>query len=116
MIGSLNSFVYDCPDRQALAEFYQRLIGGNIETDGDAWVYLVSGEGGPRLGFQRSPEYTAPKWPEEAGALQAHLDIQVAHVEAAHAELLASGAHEVQKHEDFRVYIDPAGHPFCTFS
>lgn len=35
-------------------------------------------------------------------------------LEAAHAPLLALGARFAEAHDGFRVYLDPAGHPFCT--
>jgi hypothetical protein len=46
-----------------------------------------------------------------------HLDLQVDDLDAAGAHALACGAtlasHQPQ--DDVRVYLDPAGHPFCLF-
>jgi hypothetical protein len=43
-----------------------------------------------------------------------HLDIRVADIEAAEAQVLALGATRLPSTEPgFRVYADPAGHPFC---
>ena len=46
-----------------------------------------------------------------------HLDIGVDDLSMAGAYALASGASlaEWQPQEDVRVYLDPAGHPFCLF-
>ena len=44
-----------------------------------------------------------------------HLDIEVEDLEAAGAYATGLGAAlaEFQPQEDVRVYLDPAGHPFC---
>jgi hypothetical protein len=46
-----------------------------------------------------------------------HLDIEVDDLEAAGAQAVAAGAvlAEHQPQEDVRVYLDPAGHPFCLW-
>jgi len=46
---------------------------------------------------------------------QLHLDLEVADLDAGEAAVVALGArkHEVQPGETFRVFLDPAGHPFC---
>jgi hypothetical protein len=45
---------------------------------------------------------------------QVHLDIHVADIAAAEAKVLALGATRLPSTEPgFRVYADPAGHPFC---
>ena len=49
--------------------------------------------------------------------MMVHLDVEVGHLRAAGAHALAAGAvlaeHQPQDH--VRVYLDPAGHPFCLF-
>jgi predicted enzyme related to lactoylglutathione lyase len=48
-----------------------------------------------------------------------HLDLWVDDIDSAHAEVMALGARVLQEPEEtdepdrFRVYADPAGHPFC---
>jgi hypothetical protein len=44
-----------------------------------------------------------------------HLDVIVDDLEAAEAAVLELGAikHERQPSTSFRVFLDPAGHPFC---
>ena len=46
---------------------------------------------------------------------QIHLDLEVDDLDAGEAAVVALGArkHEVQPGETFRVFLDPAGHPFC---
>jgi len=49
------------------------------------------------------------------GAQQMHLDVIVDDLDAAEAAVLELGAtrHEHQPRTSFRVFLDPAGHPFC---
>jgi hypothetical protein len=62
---------------------------------------------------------TPPEWPRADRPQQFHLDFDAGstweEIEAAESAVLALGARvlERQDKEDFRVYADPAGHPFC---
>jgi Glyoxalase-like domain len=46
-----------------------------------------------------------------------HLDIEVDDLDVAGAPAVEAGATlaEFQPQDDVRVYLDPAGHPFCLF-
>lgn len=118
------AFVLDCPDPAALADFYARLLGWRIlpddptdtedPTEDGEWVDLVHPGGHGRLAFQRDPEFQAPTWPARERPQMAHLDLRVADLDAAHEHALAVGARLLDaSHRTFRVYADPAGHPFC---
>jgi catechol-2,3-dioxygenase len=113
----MRSVVLDCPDPRSLAEFYREVVGGEITRAEDDWVVLTVG--GLRLAFQLADEFAAPTWPTGERPQQFHLDVTVDDVDAAEPEVLALGArkHEIQPGEatddTFRVYVDPAGHPFC---
>lgn len=115
MIGHLRSVVIDCPDPRSLAAFYSELLGLPLDDEGtnrDDWV-VISGSG-HRLAFQRAPTLRPPSWPDPGVPQQFHLDVQVDDVEAAEKQVLALGARRLPgAGEDFRVYADPAGHPFC---
>ncbi|WP_199485987.1 VOC family protein [Micromonospora haikouensis] len=118
MIGQLRSTVVDCPDPRALAAFYAELLGLPVaegDSDGDEWVVLGGPVGQhPRLAFQRAPDLRPPTWPDPERPQQLHLDITVTDVEAAERAVLALGARRLDgEGEGFRVYADPAGHPFC---
>jgi hypothetical protein len=71
------------------------------------------------LSFQTESAYARPTWPAGPGDQQMmiHLDIEVDHLETAGAHAIASGATlaDVQPQQDVRVYLDPAGHPFCLW-
>ena len=63
--------------------------------------------------------YVRPTWPSSTDAQQMmlHLDIEVDDlaVASAHAESLGATLAEYQPQESVRVYLDPAGHPFCLW-
>jgi hypothetical protein len=59
-------------------------------------------------------EYTAPAWPDPARPQQVHLDITVDDINQAEQGVLALGASSLHyQGENWRVYADPAGKPFC---
>ncbi|MFC4565178.1 VOC family protein [Nocardiopsis mangrovi] len=107
----------DCPDPAALASFYQQATGFELypESD-DHFVGLVRGDG-LIIGFQRVDGYRAPSWPDQTVPQQSHLDFAVADVDAAEARLLELGAGKPDHQpggDGWRVFTDPAGHPFCV--
>ncbi|MET0235118.1 MAG: VOC family protein [Kibdelosporangium sp.] len=115
MIGHLRSVVLDCKDPAKLAEFYAGLLGGTVTKDDDTWVVVTDPEG-RRIAFQLAPEYEPPQFPDPRGSQQFHLDILVEDPDKAEREVLALGATRVPGATDedlFRVFRDPAGHPFC---
>ncbi|MEW2296638.1 VOC family protein [Streptomyces sp. NPDC006743] len=120
-VARLRSIVIDCPDPHALADFYARISGGTPKAQDDDWVVLPVPDG-PRLSFQRAPGLTPPEWPRaDRNAQQFHVDFDAGstweEMDAAHEKVLALGARpldvEDSEKKDFRVYADPAGHPFC---
>lgn len=117
-IARLRTVVIDCPDPASLAGFYRRLVGGEITSVEEDWVVLEP-EPGRRLAFQLADDHVPPTWPTGARPQQFHLDVTVDDIDEAEPAVLAIGArkHEVQPGEadggSFRVYLDPAGHPFC---
>ena len=78
---------------------------------------MVVGERGDprgRLAFQLAPDHQPPRWPDPAFPQQFHLDLMVDDIDEAEPRALAIGATKLPSEEDgFRVYADPAGHPFC---
>ena len=111
--------VLDSPDARALAAFYRQLLGWTAEKDEPGWVTLSAPGGGSRLSFQTEPAYVRPTWPTAPGDQQMmmHLDIEVDDLNTAGAHAVDSGAvlAGYQPQDDVRVYLDPAGHPFCLW-
>ncbi|THA70198.1 VOC family protein [Streptomyces sp. A0642] len=113
-VAKLGSVVLDCPDPVALAGFYVGLLGGRAERHED-WVDLAGVTGTP-LAFQAAPGFVPPQWPRPDASQQFHLDLTVPDLDAAEKEVLALGATVLDaedRERTFRVYADPAGHPFC---
>ncbi|MFD9893956.1 VOC family protein [Amycolatopsis sp. NPDC059027] len=115
-IPTFGGVALDCPDPAALAGFYRELLGwdsAEIKHEGH-WATLTNPQGGARLEFQRVEDFRAPAWPSQENPQQAHLDLDVADMEAAHERALEIGAKLLDDSpRTFRVYADPVGHPFC---
>ncbi len=109
----LISVALDCPDAGKLAAFYADITGGTVTYRDERWA-TIKGPGG-RLDFQTSAGDLPPAWPDAASSMQMHLDFLVEDIDAAEARVLAAGGarHDCQPGGHFRVYTDPAGHPFC---
>jgi catechol-2,3-dioxygenase len=102
----------DAPDALALARFYAELLGMEVTYSGPEGA-LITG-GGKSVMFQQVSEYTPPRWQDPARPQQAHLDITVDDLDAGEARALELGASRLEGgNESFRVFADPAGHPFC---
>lgn len=111
----LEKTVIDCPDPRELAAFYAAVLGMRVNEDSPDWVVIGVEPGARQLAFQRAEKWVPPSWPDPDHPQQLHLDIRVDDVEAAQERLLALGARLLDDTPDrgFRVYADPAGHPFC---
>jgi catechol 2,3-dioxygenase-like lactoylglutathione lyase family enzyme len=107
--------VLDCPDPEALATFYGSLLDWERKVDEDGGWAEIRADYGANLCFQRVEGYQPPVWPGQDVPQQMHLDVVVDDLAEAGAAVLALGGieHEHQPGERFRVYLDPAGHPFC---
>ena len=121
MIASLQCVVLDCADVFALSEFYLSLLGGAVNQPdprwslSDGWATLHTGSGFV-LAFQRVENYRPPQWPDSAHPQQFHLDLGVKDLDQAHEQVLRLGATVLDVGEGkrgWRIYADPAGHPFC---
>ena len=113
-IGRWHGLVLDCPDPDRLAVFYQDLLGMIRVQDEPDWVVIGDAADRPGLAFQRSPDYRAPAWPNPSTGQQMHLDVRVKDLDAGEREVLQRGAQLLSAaNESFRVFADPAGHPFC---
>lgn len=104
----------DCPDSHALAEFWSAVLGDPITYDADGMAMLG---GAKPLLFQQVDGYNAPAWPDPDRPQQLHLDLLVRSLDDGEAAVLELGASRLPGGgERFRVFADPAGHPFCLVS
>jgi catechol 2,3-dioxygenase-like lactoylglutathione lyase family enzyme len=107
--------VFDTADLDAESTFWSTLLGGTVERYDDWHSVVVDGE--KRVAFQLAPNHVPPEWPD-GQPQQVHLDLYVTDIGSAHEEAIAAGArlmHEadLDADENFNVYADPSGHPFC---
>ena len=100
--------VLDAPDAAELAEFYGKLLDWTVAVDEDGTWAAVTSDSWPPICIQQVEDYHAPSWPGQAHPQQMHLDV----AEKSVLEIGAGKAPE-QPGETFRVFLDPAGHPFC---
>jgi hypothetical protein len=121
VLGDLQCVVLDCPEVLQLARFYQGLLGGEVNRPdrrwavGEDWATLHTPSGSV-LAFQRAPDHRPPRWPDPERPQQFHLDIGVTDLDAAERTVLGLGATLLDTGDGargWRIYADPAGHPFC---
>jgi predicted enzyme related to lactoylglutathione lyase len=106
-ISGLAAVAVDAADPPALAEFWQRLVGGRAEDDEDGDTMLSGGL--VDLIFMRVAE---PK----AGKNRVHLDLRAADHAAAvefAREAGATLANDVYEGPRWQVLRDPEGNEFC---
>ena len=127
MTPKLDLVIVDCPDALELGRFYASVLGWTLEDRSSRdWATLAPPDGGitpdnpdghTALAFQRIDDWVEPTWPGGVHPQQIHLDLATPDMDASEELVLAAGArkHEHQPSKDggFRVYLDPAGHPFC---
>ena len=111
-IGALHEIVFDCSNPEALARFWQALIGGEVDVESDDWAVLDGDDLGFYIGFQRVPEGKSAK-------NRLHIDVEVDDLATAVDEAEQLGARklgELVEDDDggaFQVMADPGGNEFC---
>jgi hypothetical protein len=104
----------DCAEPVALAEFWAELLDGTVLVRDDAVSAVQAGT--MMIATIRVPDYRPPTWPGGDTPKHIHLDLAVRGLDEAESEALRLGAtkadHQPQP-DQWRVFLDPAGHPFC---
>jgi uncharacterized damage-inducible protein DinB/predicted enzyme related to lactoylglutathione lyase len=105
--------VFDCADTEALARFWQGIVGGTIDsrTASPTWLSLGSVDGFVKLSFQKVPEGKNVK-------NRVHLDLDVEELETAVKTAVGLGARVVgdvieEPTNWFQVMLDIEGNEFC---
>ena len=113
-IAKFSLVALDAPDHAALAAFYASITGWTVGHIDEEWAQLTS-DVGATIAVQYAPGHVPPIWPSDEHPQQLHLDFDVDDLDVGEEQVLALGARkaEVQPGTGFRVYLDPAGHPFC---
>ncbi len=108
--------VFDAAELEPESNFWAGVLGGTVDPEDDWHMVLVDGK--PRVGVQLAPGHVPPDWPD-GNPQQIHIDLWVEDINAAHEEVMSLGAkllkaaEESDSPDNFQVYADPAGHPFC---
>lgn len=121
MFAELQCVVLDCAEPRRLAEFYRSLLGGTVDQPDRRWSLdadwsTLHTPSGLVLAFQRVADHRPPAWPDPARPQQFHLDFGVPDLDRAQEQVLAAGATVLDPGSaarSWRIYADPAGHPFC---
>lgn len=109
--------VFDAADIEAESAFWTALLEGKVEKDDD-W-HSIYADGEWRLGIQLAPDHVLPQWPDGQQRQQLHLDLYIDDLDAGRKRVLELGGRLLKESErpgspdEFVVYADPAGHPFC---
>lgn len=106
---------FDCPEPKKLADFYAALLEWpEPEADEDGGWVTITGPKEAKIAFQRVEAYRPPEWPGQDVPQQMHLDLYVGDLDAGSSRAVELGAKPLDgSPENFRVFADPAGHPFC---
>src|SRR5947207_2576890 len=109
----LDLAIFDAADIDEVGSFYAALTGWDVVRR-DADRFGVRAPDGQEIEFQRAPDHVAPRWPGQEYPQQFHLDLQTDDPGAAAERAVGLGATRLGAGgERFRVFTDPAGHPFC---
>ncbi|MFI2489288.1 VOC family protein [Promicromonospora kroppenstedtii] len=125
-MARLHDVVFDCRHPASLARFWAIVLDGyavapyddeelaRLHTIGvhdpedDPSVLVEGPAGAPRLFFNAVPEPKAVK-------NRVHLDVRAPDRDAEVARLVAAGAAEIGRNENWVVMTDPEGNEFCVF-
>jgi predicted enzyme related to lactoylglutathione lyase len=114
MIGTWHGLIINCPKPQQLAPFYAELLDYVTVQNEPDWVVIGKSPDQPGIAFQLDENFVPPTWPELSVPTHLHIDIRVADLDAALAEVERLGGKLRQKSvADFWVCSDPEGLPFC---
>jgi len=121
VIAKLQCVVLDCADVVELSRFYALLLDGVMNKPDSRWALddawaTVHTESGSVLAFQRVEDHKPPQWPDPTRPQQFHLDLEVANLDHAQEQVIELGATLLDAGDalrSWRIFADPAGHPFC---
>jgi hypothetical protein len=113
----------DCDNPVELAHFYSKITGLMVQpfdlgetAETCEWLELWDENERTKMAFQKIDNYCKPTWPRGGLPQQVHMDFHAKDLEIAEKMLIEIGAAKAEyqpKPHRFRVYLDPAGHPFC---
>lgn len=112
--------VFDAADLGAESLFWAGVLDGAVVDDDPEFHCVFDADSRWLIGVQHAPDHTPPYWPDGEPSQQVHLDLHVDDPIDACARVVELGARPLFTEHDpttggegFRVFADPAGHPFC---
>jgi Glyoxalase-like domain len=113
-VARLAMVALDCAEPIPLAEFWAALLDGTVIRRNDH-VSAVQADT-LMIATIQVPDYRPPTWPDGDTPKHIHLDLAVPGLDDAEAAALQLGATKADyqpQPDQWRIYLDPAGHPFC---
>jgi hypothetical protein len=107
-VAGLAALAVDCREPEALARWWSRLLGGEVEVDEEGNASLLTSDGLP-MDFLRVPDTKTVK-------NRLHLDLRSTDLEEATRQAEALGATRADDVYDgglWQVMRDPEGNEFC---
>lgn len=114
MIARLGAVSLDSDKPSELARFYSELLDAPIVHETPEVVALQTAS--LFITIEKIPDHQPPDWPNGPVPKQMHLDLFVDDLDEAEAFALSIGARKPDTQpspHQWRVLIDPSGHPFC---
>ena len=109
LVDDIAMITLDCAEVPPVADFWTAALGyEQVAADGENYAMLA--RCGPALGFGKVEGYQPPRWPNEHGSKQFHLDLAAEDVDA-EAERLRARRHARRPatRRDLAGALDPAG-------
>lgn len=111
------SIVIDSNNSEELSDFYSKMLGWEKINDDEEYIAVISPNNYPILLFQEDENYIKPAYPSSKNKQHQmiHLDFSVEDIDKGVEHAISCGAKlsEQQFSNEWKVLIDPAGHPFC---
>ena len=110
----LGAISLDCADPVALAEFYRQML--DLEEMFSTPDFVALKGAAVLLTFQRVADHRPADWPDGPVPKQIHLELAAADLDSEESRIVGLGATKAQvqpQPDNWRVLVDPAGHPFC---
>ncbi len=104
----------DSDDPAELAAFWRELLDLTVMFESPDFVALEGAD--ILLTTQRVTGHRPPDWPDVGTPKQLHLELAVDELDATEARAISLGARRADVQPapgQWRVLLDPAGHPFC---
>lgn len=111
----IKQIVLDSRDPEALAGFYEKLLGWERTFSSEDFAGLRCPSGGPSLCIQRDSGYTPVNWPQSGAGVHFDILVKIEDMQETVEYAVSCGAIKAQEQysDGWMVLLDPEGHPFC---